>query len=64
MVARMEDRVVDLEIKLAYQDKKTGELEELVRTLALRVDSLERELAALKQSLVPGERVDDRPPHY
>jgi uncharacterized coiled-coil protein SlyX len=60
----MEDRVVDLEIKLAYQDKKTGELEDLVRAMAFRLDTVERELADLKRSLAPEERIDDRPPHY
>ena len=43
----MEDRVIDLEIRLAYQDKKAGELEELVRAMAFRLDSVERELAEL-----------------
>jgi uncharacterized coiled-coil protein SlyX len=60
----MEDRIIDLEIKLAYQDKKTGELEDLVRALALRLDTAERDLAELKRAMTPEARVDDRPPHY
>jgi uncharacterized coiled-coil protein SlyX len=61
----MEDRIIDLEIKLAYQDKKIGELEDLLRALALRLDTTERELAELKRAPAGGgEPVDDRPPHY
>jgi len=63
-----DDRILELEIKLAYQDKKLAELDALVRTLGLRLDQSERDLAALKQALLspdlplgpPGEK----PPHY
>lgn len=67
MVGRMEERVMDLEIRLAYQDKKIGELDALVQALAARLATAERDLAELKLSMTSDEAiatVDERPPHY
>ena len=60
----MEDAVVELEIRIAYQDKKIDELDQLVRTLASRLETTERELKEIKQALTPSELVDEKPPHY
>ena len=55
--------LVDLEIKLAYQDRRIGELDALVRTFADRLAAAERELVAIKRALTP-ESVNEPPPHY
>jgi uncharacterized coiled-coil protein SlyX len=63
-----DEQVVDLEIKLAYQDKRLGELDALVRALGTRLDQTERDLAALKQTVsspeVPLGSAGEKPPHY
>jgi uncharacterized coiled-coil protein SlyX len=62
------ERLDELEIKLAYQDHKISALDALVRALGARLDTTERELAELKQSLVSPEvplgPANDPPPHY
>jgi len=60
----MDDPVVELEIKLAYQDRQLRELDALVRALAARVDTSEREIAELKKALQPAAPVNEPPPHY
>ena len=60
----MEEQIVELEIKLAYQDRRLGELDALVRSLGERVAVLERELADVRRGLAPETRVNDPPPHY
>jgi SlyX protein len=62
------ERLDDLEVKLAFQDKLIGELDALVRVFGDRLDKTERELAELKQSLRSPEPslgpADEPPPHY
>jgi uncharacterized coiled-coil protein SlyX len=60
----MEEHLVELEIKLAYQDRRIGELDALVRALATRLDATERELGDLKRTLAPAAPVNEPPPHY
>ena len=62
------ERLLDLEVRIAYQDRLVRELDALVRQFADRLDLAERELKTLKQSLVspdggigPG---NEKPPHY
>jgi SlyX protein len=63
-----DDRVMDLEIKLAYQDKLIRELDALVRSFGAKLDETTRELEKLKQSLRspegPTGPANERPPHY
>ncbi|HEY6036174.1 MAG TPA: SlyX family protein [Kofleriaceae bacterium] len=63
-----DDRVMDLEIKLAYQDKLIRELDALVRTFGAKLDETQRELKELKQSLrspeAPAGPANEKPPHY
>ena len=63
-----DDRVMDLEIKLAYQDKLIRELDTLVRTFGEKLDETAREVKELKQSLKspegPTGPANERPPHY
>jgi uncharacterized coiled-coil protein SlyX len=63
-----DDRLTDLEIKLAYQDQLIRELDALVRAFGDKLDHAEREIATLKQSLRSPEvgigPANDKPPHY
>jgi uncharacterized coiled-coil protein SlyX len=60
----MEEQLIDLEIKLAYQDKKLVELDALVHTLVARLEEAERDLVQLKHAVSPVEHANERPPHY
>jgi SlyX protein len=63
-----DDRLTDLEIKLAYQDQLIRELDALVRSFGDKLDLASRELETLKQSLRSPETAmgpaNDKPPHY
>lgn len=59
-----DDALVELEIRIAYQDRKIDELDALVRALADRLGTTERELAEVKKAIGPEERLNERPPHY
>lgn len=59
-----DDRLVDLEIRLAYQDRKLEELDSLVRGLVGRLEISERELAELKRAMTPEKHINEPPPHY
>ena len=65
---RMEDRIIELEVRLAYQDKLLSDLDDVVRSLSRRLDAQERELVQLKETLSespsPVGPVDETPPHY
>lgn len=62
------ERIVDLEIKLAYQDHVIRELDALVRAFGDRLDRAERELKTIKDALISPEAPlgpqNERPPHY
>lgn len=62
------ERLEDLEVKLAFQDKLIRELDALVRTFGDRLDAAERELAQLKATLRSPEPglgpANEPPPHY
>ena len=65
----MEDRVENLEIKLAYQERLIGELDSLVRTFGAKLDEVLRELKALKEGVRTGGEpqlgpASEKPPHY
>ena len=55
--------VVDLEIKLAYQDKLIRELDAYVRQLGNKLDEALRDIKQLKAALEPA-KTNDPPPHY
>ena len=57
------EQLVDLEVKLAYQDRLIRELDQLVRTFATRLEVVERELRELKQ-IAPPAPLHEKPPHY
>jgi uncharacterized coiled-coil protein SlyX len=62
------DRFIDLEVKLAYQDRTIRELDNLVRELATRLEDTEKKLAQLEQTVRSGEvplgPPNEPPPHY
>ncbi len=64
----MEERIVELEARMAYQDKTISDLDEVVRLFADRVERLERRIAELGEALLEARTeigpADERPPHY
>ena len=56
-----DDRFIDLEIKLAYQERLIRDLDALVREFAGRLAKAEERLAQLDR---PAAVVSERPPHY
>lgn len=64
----MDARVVELEIRVTYQDKIISDLDEVVQMFAERVEALERELGDLKRSVQSGTNevgpASEKPPHY
>jgi uncharacterized coiled-coil protein SlyX len=61
------ERWLDLDVKLAYQERLIHELDKLVREFGARLDHAERELAQLKQAMpspLPLGPVNEPPPHY
>lgn len=64
-----EERLIDIETRLAYQDQTINELNEALANQQQSIMKLERlcatlseRMAALNEAL-PGES-DERPPHY
>lgn len=64
----MEDRIVELEVRVAYQDKIIADLDEVLRRYTARVDELQREVAELRHRLEDDQPAlgpdDEAPPHY
>ncbi len=59
------EQLVDLEVKLAYQERLIRELDAMVRVFGERLDKLDRELRELKQTgEVPLGPHNEKPPHY
>lgn len=62
------EHLLDLEIKLAYQERLIRDLDTHVRELGDRLVKTERELAEIKQTIRSGEPTlggqNEKPPHY
>lgn len=56
-----DDRFIDLEVKLAYQERLIRELDKLVRELADRVVKAEQKIASVPDAPAV---VSEKPPHY
>lgn len=65
-----EDRFVDIEIKLAYQEDLVESLNQMVYQQSLRIDQLEALVNKLGEHIrnnaqsTPGMLLNERPPHY
>lgn len=57
-----DDFRVDLDVKLAYQERLIGDLDALVRLFGERLAKVEKEFADLKAQV--SKPLDERPPHY
>ncbi|MBD3610011.1 MAG: SlyX family protein [Gammaproteobacteria bacterium] len=67
----MEDRIVELETKLAFQDDLLAQLDAVVQQqsmmidkLQLRVERLEQQLQTALPSMIKSESEETPPPHY
>lgn len=61
------ERWLDLEVKLAYQERLIHELDSLIREFATRLEKAERELEQIKQAMpspLPLGAINEPPPHY
>ena len=61
----MEDRMTELEVKVAFQERLLAELDEVIRQLRDEVEQLGTDVGQLRQqgSMAP-EDPDQKPPHY
>jgi SlyX protein len=64
-----DERIDDLEIRLAHQDGTIAALDEVLREFALRVERLERSLEDLRAASAEAGGAetgpaDEKPPHY
>lgn len=65
-----EDRFVDIEIKLAYQEDLVESLNQIVYQQSQRIDQLEALVGKLGEHIrnnsqsTPGMLPNERPPHY
>lgn len=66
--AELTERLTDLEVKVAYQDRVITALDDVVRRFAAKVETLERELGELragaKSPPPPLGPAGEPPPHY
>ena len=66
--ADLVERLTDLEVRVAYQDRVIASLDDVVRLFAARVERLERELdelrAGAKSPATPLGPANEPPPHY
>ncbi|MCB9675102.1 MAG: SlyX family protein [Alphaproteobacteria bacterium] len=62
----MDDRITDLEVKLAFQEHTIAELDEVVRMLAQKVEVLERRIeeAIAEQAASQAPLDNPPPPHW
>lgn len=65
-LARLIERVTDLEIKAAFQEKLLTDLDEVLCALRDEVEGLRRDVVAIAAQLEAGEEelTDEPPPHY
>lgn len=60
----MDDRIQDLEVKLAYLEKHLADLDDVVRALAEQVQRQADEIASLRDRTERAAPEDEKPPHY
>lgn len=66
--AALAEALLELEVRLAYQDRTVAALDEVIRTLFARVERLEGELVELRAGAASAALAvgpaNDPPPHY
>ena len=61
----MDERIIELEIRIAHQDQVIAALDDVLRAFTARVELLERQLQALRSGgALPLGPADEPPPHY
>jgi uncharacterized coiled-coil protein SlyX len=62
----VDDRLMDLEIKVAFLEKHVADLDGVIREMAQHIEILRRELAEVRDRSdgTPEKPGDERPPHY
>jgi uncharacterized coiled-coil protein SlyX len=61
----LSEQLVDLEVRVAYQDRTISALDEVVRTLFARLEKVEKELVELRAAAMPAPVIaNEPPPHY
>lgn len=61
----MDERIIELEIRIAHQDRVIAALDEVVSAFATRVERLEQQIQDLRAGgPAPLGPADDPPPHY
>lgn len=68
MDSELQDRVLELEVKAAYQERTIEELHEVVLELRKEIEALRREFEALRSEAQSSEKpigpANEAPPHY
>jgi len=66
--AELAERLTDLEVRVAFQERVITALDDVLRTFTTKVESIERELdelrAGAKSPPPPIGPASDPPPHY
>lgn len=62
----VDDAIIDLEVKVAFQEKAIAELDEVVRGLRNEIDALRAEVGRLADHAqnAGAPTPDEKPPHY
>ena len=64
----MDERIMNLEVKVAFQEHQIGELNEVILEMADRMETIQRDLRAIVETVSSQEKMGDqkneRPPHY
>lgn len=60
------DRILELEVKVAFQDKLLMDLDDVIRQLRDELDRLRADVAKLHEHVEAGrgQVVDEKPPHW
>lgn len=65
--AKMEERFVDLEMRISHQEDMIDELNKLVYQQQVKIDKLESVLKEVAKRIIDLETdrtINERPPHY
>lgn len=62
----MEERMAELEVRIAFQDKLLAELDDVLRLMRDELDALRARVQLLEEQVEPdrAEVIDEPPPHW